>query len=720
MGAAMKGLAKLVLGLVALVVILIATAGVLLGVYFEPNDYKSDIEQLALDKTGLQLSIDGDIDWSVFPWLGLKISQVKLQYPQQAALASLEQAQVSVKVLPLLSGQVQMSDIVVQGLDLNLVQTAEGGNNWSSPAHDRAPAQDSGSDGDGESESDSVPVPLALDIQSIAVDNGRISFEDRQAGSRMLLQDLTLSSGRVQQGAYFPLQLSFRLEQSAANAGSPALSADARLKAEVQLDPKTQQYRIRGLDSSMQLQLAQLGAKPVEIKLTGDVAADMLAQQARIDNLSLAAAGLSATGSLSVQDFARPILGGELKLAQFNPRTLLAALGQPIPALQDATALTRLSLSAALNGPANSLTLKPLALTLDDTQFSGALAYGLGNGAISLDLDADTLNLDRYLPPQAPEDKAAGTEAAGQAGGERYSSEEIIPVEPLKALALDAQFRLQQLQVTGMTLGDVDLAVSAQNGLLKLPRINASLFGGNLRNSAVLDVRATPVKLSVSKRISGLQMGDLLQGLNPDAKPAMTGILSGKSDMRAQGRSVHAMVNSLNGTATFNVADGTLSGIDMAQTVCQGFNTIGSLGVNTQQVDRSTPFANLGGNFTIRNGVLSNQDLQASLDAIAVKGRGSVDLPQALIDYRLGLSIQENLFKQSCSVNNKIQGVEWPVNCKGTFDTPPAQLCRPDLSVFEDLIKQQAKEKVQQKVEKKLQEKLGDEAKGLLKGLFGN
>jgi len=716
----MKGLAKLVLGLVALVVILIATAGVLLGVYFEPNDYKSDIEQLALDKTGLQLSIDGDIDWSVFPWLGLKISQVKLQYPQQAALASLEQAQVSVKVLPLLSGQVQMSDIVVQGLDLNLVQTAEGGNNWSSPAHDRAPAQDSGSDGDGESESDSVPVPLALDIQSIAVDNGRISFEDRQAGNRMLLQDLTLSSGRVQQGAYFPLQLSFRLEQSAANAGSPALSADARLKAEVQLDPKTQQYRIRGLDSSMQLQLAQLGAKPVEIKLTGDVAADMLAQQARIDNLSLAAAGLSATGSLSVQDFARPILGGELKLAQFNPRTLLAALGQPIPALQDATALTRLSLSAALNGPANSLTLKPLALTLDDTQFSGALAYGLGNGAISLDLDADTLNLDRYLPPQAPEDKAAGTEAAGQAGGERYSSEEIIPVEPLKALALDAQFRLQQLQVAGMTLGDVDLAVSAQNGLLKLPRINASLFGGNLRNSAVLDVRATPVKLSVSKRISGLQMGDLLQGLNPDAKPAMTGILSGKSDMRAQGRSVHAMVNSLNGTATFNVADGTLSGIDMAQTVCQGFNTIGSLGVNTQQVDRSTPFANLGGNFTIRNGVLSNQDLQASLDAIAVKGRGSVDLPQALIDYRLGLSIQENLFKQSCSVNNKIQGVEWPVNCKGTFDTPPAQLCRPDLSVFEDLIKQQAKEKVQQKVEKKLQEKLGDEAKGLLKGLFGN
>jgi AsmA protein len=172
------------------------------------------------------------------------------------------------------------------------------------------------------------------------------------------------------------------------------------------------------------------------------------------------------------------------------------------------------------------------------------------------------------------------------------------------------------------------------------------------------------------------------------------------------------------------VVDGTISGIDMAQTVCQGFNNLASLGVNAEQVDSSTPFANLGGNFTIRNGVVSNEDLQASLDAIGLKGRGSVNLPKAMIDYRLGLTIQEDLFKQSCSVNNKIQGVEWPVNCKGSFDTPPAQLCRPDLSVFKDLLKarlkQDVQQKVEEKVEKKLQEKLGDEAKGLLKGLFGN
>nr|WP_067286748.1 AsmA family protein [Marinobacterium profundum] len=716
----MKGLTKLVLGLVGLVVILIATAGILLGVFFEPNDYKADIEQLALDKAGLELSIDGDIGWSVFPWLGLEISQVKLQYPQQPALASLAQAHVSVKLLPLLSSQVEMSSIMVQGLDLNLVQAADGSNNWSLPGADKTQAEGRGDAG----EATDGSADLSLDIESIAVSNGRIVYADLKAGTRVQLQELALTSGRIRQGEYFPLDLSFKLDQSAGDA-APTLSADASLKAEVQLDPLTQQYRLRGLDSSVQLRLTELGDKPVEIKLSGDVSADLVAQLARIDNLNLSLASLKASGSLSLQDFAEPALGGELKLAEFNPRSLLELLGQPLPAMQDDKALTKLSLSAVLGGSTSQVSLKPLTLTLDDTHFSGALAYSLADGGISLDLNGGALNADRYLPPQSESAEGAQAASAGKAAtGERYSKEEVIPVEPLRALLVDAQFKLQTLQLSGMELSNVDLAVNARNGLINASRINANLFGGTVRNSAVLDVRNTPVKLKSSKTVSGLQIGDLLQALNTEEKPAMTGTLSSQAEVSAQGRSVHAIVNSLNGTAKFNVADGTISGIDMAQTVCQGFNNLASLGVNAEQVDGSTPFANLGGSFIMRNGVVSNEDLQASLDAIGLKGSGSVDLPKALIDYRLGLTIQENLFKQSCSVNNKIQGVEWPVNCKGSFDTEPAQLCRPDLSVFKDLLKARLKQDVQQKVEEKvkesIQEKLGDDAKQLLKGLFGN
>ncbi|MFC6670455.1 AsmA family protein [Marinobacterium aestuariivivens] len=718
----MKGLTKLLAGLVGLAVVLIVAAGILLGFFIDPNDYKPQIEKLARDKAGLELSIGGDIHWTFYPWLGLEINKVQLHYPDQPELAKLEQAKVSVKLLPLLSKEVQMSSLELSGLNLNLVRGEDGGSNWAAPQAPAGAEAQTDTEAPSDTPTAAVAPPIALDIEAINIVDGQIRFDDRQAGSELTLQDLSLTSGQVLAGAWIPLEVGFALQRVSEGAD---IQSNVHLKAVVQFDPQNRQYRLRGLDSTLQVQTLALGEQPVNIRLSGDVSADLATEQARIDNLYLKLADLSAAGNVSLQNFAAPQFGGELKVAQFNARSWLESLGQPVPETADPKALTRVSLGAALNGPANSLTLKPLTLTVDDSRFTGRLSYDLNNGSIKLDLEGDQLDIDHYLPPEAEKTTNDGqaSPAQPQEGGERYSTEPVIPVEPLKTLNLDARLALKQLQASGIPMRDVELAVSAHDGVVNLSRIHANLLGGSVRNSAILDVRATPVRLSAKKNISGLQIGDLLQALNGE-EPAITGTLSSQSDVRATGRSVHDIVNSLTGTASFNVTDGTLQGIDMAQTVCQGFNTLGSLGINTEQVDRSTPFANLGGSFQIRNGVVSNQDLAASLDAMAVKGRGSVDLPQALIDYRLGLTIEENLFKQSCSVNNRIQGVEWPVNCKGSFDTPPAQLCRPDLSVFEDLIKQQVKEKVQQKVEEKveqkLQEKLGEEAKGLLKGLFGN
>ena len=90
--------------------------------------------------------------------------------------------------------------------------------------------------------------------------------------------------------------------------------------------------------------------------------------------------------------------------------------------------------------------------------------------------------------------------------------------------------------------------------------------------------------------------------------------------------------------------------------------------------------------------------------------------------------IEENLFKKTCPVNNRLEGVEWPVRCKGSFDLEPTQLCKPDTKAIRDIlknavtskIKEQFNDKVQDKLGDKLKDKLGgDEAvKGLLKGLF--
>ena len=77
--------------------------------------------------------------------------------------------------------------------------------------------------------------------------------------------------------------------------------------------------------------------------------------------------------------------------------------------------------------------------------------------------------------------------------------------------------------------------------------------------------------------------------------------------------------------------------------------------------------------------------------------------------------MEKNLFKETCSFPDKLEGVEIPVDCKGSFNTDPAKLCKPDFSFIGDALKKQVKEKAKAKVEEKLKGKLD----GKLKGLFG-
>ena len=63
----MKSLGR-IFGLVLLgLLLLIFALGFALTHLFDPNDYKDEIRQLARDKANLELQLNGDIGWSLFP-----------------------------------------------------------------------------------------------------------------------------------------------------------------------------------------------------------------------------------------------------------------------------------------------------------------------------------------------------------------------------------------------------------------------------------------------------------------------------------------------------------------------------------------------------------------------------------------------------------------------------------------------------------------------------
>ena len=128
----MKAFGK-ILGLVLLGLLLIIVAlGFALTHLFDPNDYKDEIRQIARDKAHIELTLNGDIGWSLFPWLGLELHEASvatLAKPTEP-FADLKMLGLSVRVLPLLRREVQMSDVRVEGLNLRLNRDKDGHGNW--------------------------------------------------------------------------------------------------------------------------------------------------------------------------------------------------------------------------------------------------------------------------------------------------------------------------------------------------------------------------------------------------------------------------------------------------------------------------------------------------------------------------------------------------------------------------------------------------------------
>ena len=129
----MKRLVKILLGLVGLVVVLLVLTAVLLRVIYDKEDLKAAIAGEVKRQTGRELTINGDLDFSVFPWLAVEVGDLTLSNAQgfpDLPFAEVGQARAGVALVPLFSKQISVDEITLDGLNLRLMVDANGRDNW--------------------------------------------------------------------------------------------------------------------------------------------------------------------------------------------------------------------------------------------------------------------------------------------------------------------------------------------------------------------------------------------------------------------------------------------------------------------------------------------------------------------------------------------------------------------------------------------------------------
>ncbi|CAI8844739.1 AsmA family protein [Pseudomonas sp. IT-P395] len=739
----MKAFGK-ILGLVLLgLLLIIVAAGFALTHLFDPNDYKDEIRQIARDKAHIELTLNGDIGWSLFPWLGLELHEASVATLVKPAepFADLQMLGLSVRVLPLLRREVQMSDVRVEGLNLRLNRDKDGHGNWEdigkvpAPAGATPPAATAGQPA---SETpvavEKPPQPIRLDIDSLTVNNARVEYNDEKTGKQFSAESIQLSTGPVHDSTNIPVKATAFL-----GTNQPVLRVRTELTGELRIERALQRYKFEDMKLSGELAGDPLQGKTMTFAAQGQLLLDKAANVAEWTGIKISANQLRALGELKANDLDKtPQITGGISIAQFDLAKFVDSIGQKLPAMAEGS-LSKVELVSRVAATPSSVAFDNINLKLDDSSFSGRIAVeDFAKQSLRAVLKADTFNVDRYLPPksaqansatQVRQAEVASTEADAMAGAgstplpdkpskTAWSTERLLPVERLAKLDVDADLTFGQLTLDKLPIQNAALKATGQGGLLTLTNLSGELYNGGFAANGTLDVRPTAPVLNLQTKLNRVPVEKILesQGKNPPVK----GLVTLTSNVTGSGNSQQALIDTLNGNASFVINNGVLLNANLEQQLCKGIATLNRKTLSGEPRGKDTPFQELKGNLTFRNGIASNPDLKVRIPGMTVNGDGDIDLRVLGMDYRVGIIVEGDTSAMpdpACQVGEKFVGVEWPLRCRGPLELG-AKACRVDNDRLGQVATKLAGDKLSEKIDEKLGDKVSPELKNALKGLF--
>jgi AsmA protein len=647
---------KFIFRLLLLLVILVIAALVAIPIFFDPNDYKDTIVAEVKEATGRDLVIDGKLDLSLFPWLGLKTGPLTLANAEgfgPEPFAQVANAEVSVKVLSLLKGRVETQTITLQGLRLNLARDAKGRGNW----EDLAPAGDAGDAGDAEKGAGKAqqqgPIEsgdevgegqaLTVTIGGVVVEDAALHWQDATTGQDLSVDAIDLKTGSLVVGQPVDLHLALGVSNRA-----PEINGKVTLDTRLHADPETGTLRMEGLHLVVKLlgQGVPRGKLDVDLKANGrlDSAGEVLV----LEDIDLTLEGSRADGRLQVTGFEQPAI--DFKLA------------------------------------------------VDQLDLNAYVSSGAGGAAAGSEAPAAAAPVTAH---------AGGAGRTGGAGAsEAPAADAGIPLETLRSLKLNGALSVGRLKVSGLQVSDLAVKLVADQGVLTIDPVKLNLYGGSFVGKLRLDAREAQLRTQVEWLLNGAQLGPLLADLS--GKESLSGTARVEANLSMVGNAGKAMTRTLSGHSSLALTDGAYTGIDLlyelrlARALFKG-KSIPAPG------RAKTDFAELSGSFKLKNGIAVNRDLSVKSPILRVKGGGQINLPAETIDYGLSVKITGTLEGQTGKELKQLKGYEIPVTLTGPLSSPKVGVD------VEKLLKSELGRQLRKKLDKKLGGKFG----GALDGILG-
>ncbi|MEN9917522.1 MAG: hypothetical protein RLY40_1464 [Pseudomonadota bacterium] len=297
--------AIILLGLVSLIGLVI---------FVNPNDLKPQISQAVTKFTGRQLQLGGDIQWSIFPWLGLHLNDVKLTNNPNFGndpFAQIKKLYIQVRLIPLLHKQLEIGKLQIHGLTLYLIKNAKGQVNWEGPL---TSSQKSNS----ENNLSNNLKPLGFIITGLDIRDGHIIYIDHQKNKQLEISELQLKSANLAINKSSPFDIQFKL-----NSNSPPINTAVKLRSSITLSTDKKNIDFNNLNLNLLLKGPSYPKGELPISLKSHIDLDLNNQAIIVDQLIAFINQIKLTGRITGQHILNnPSFAGNLSSPQIKTGNL--------------------------------------------------------------------------------------------------------------------------------------------------------------------------------------------------------------------------------------------------------------------------------------------------------------------------------------------------------------------------------------------------------------
>lgn len=415
---------KKLLLIIGLLIVLFVGALIAIPLLVDPNDYKEQIIAQVEKHTGRTLSLPGELKMSKFPSLGVDIGEMTFGnapgFGDEPMIKS-GHASVSVKVLPLLKRDLQVSTLSLKDVAINLAVDKSGKTNWDDLTSKEAKEEKSSGD---------KKALAAFALGGIDLQNANLVWDDQSLGKKYTVSNLNLKTGKLELNK--PIDVDMTCSVDAAAEG---IAGDLALSGNIEYDLAGRRYTIKPLDFSGKLSGEAIPGGAADISLQS-TSAEIDLEQGKLDiaGFDLDALGTKVQGDIAASRIFDkiPLASGNITIDAQSIPDLLNALGQnaaalPLKSLQaetqlsstaDSMKLENLSAKAVLEG--EQIPNSPVDVTLDTTA--------------DVNLTEETLNVESFVI------KGMGLDVQGSVNGS-----DIIKNPFLKGDLKVAPFNLRDL-----------------------------------------------------------------------------------------------------------------------------------------------------------------------------------------------------------------------------------------------------------------------------------